>query len=443
MDSPSPPPAPDPREIARTDAEFNRINQITPYGSLTFSGPNRNIATLELTPQMRGLLDQQLQSDSQLLASALERQGLLNNNPIDLSQFGPIQSEIDLSNINFAPPSFPTLPDLTAPDMQRLGGAPIFQNAIPNFDVQRNVDVGLDVSGLPEIPSNIEQFRGDVEKAVFDRGRALLDPVLADQQRALQNALANKGLPTSGEAFDRDMNRFMDARNRAFTDLANQAVVTGGNAAQQQLGNILAARGAGFGEQVTGANLNLAGGQFANQAAGQLFGQGLASGQFANQAARDQLAAEQAIAGFNNQAGLLGLGAQQGIRGQLFGEAADQATLNNQASAQNLALQQQLLGNRNAARTQALNEALGIRGNQFNELAALLGLQQVSQPQIGNFFAPTAADVTGGYALQQQALQNQFLANNNRANAFNTGLFGLGGALIGAPAGGFFSNLFT
>jgi hypothetical protein len=76
---PTPPPAPDPRQIAQTDAEFNRIDQNTPFGSLTFSGPNRNQANLTLSPELQQLFSGQIGTDiglSQLGQQALP--GLLN-----------------------------------------------------------------------------------------------------------------------------------------------------------------------------------------------------------------------------------------------------------------------------------------------------------------------------------------------------------------------------
>lgn len=459
MKSPSPPPAPDPSAIARADAEFNRIDQFTPTGSLTFSGPNRNQATFELSPEMQALFEQQQQVDANLLGQALQRQGMLDPNQINPGQFGLIQSGFDTTRLRAQGPQFNNLPNLQAPNLQMLGGNPNLQRDINAGPIQGqlgqagNIQNQLDTQGLTPIPQDIQAFRGDVEQAFFDRQRALLDPVLQDQERDLRGMLSNRGLPESGEAFDRDLTRFSDARNRAFTDLSRNAVLAGGSEASRQLGDTLAARGQGFGEAVAGGQFanqaqnlgfgqGLAGGQFANQAQGQGFGQNLAGTGFANAAAQqgfDNLAQQ---AAFNNQAGLLGLGANQGIRGQLTGEELAGTAAGNQAAAQNTALNQQMLQNANAARTQNLSEAMGMRGNQFNELASLLGLQQVQQPGLNNFFAPGQVDVLGANALNQNALQNQFLADSAQSNAFNTGLFGLGGALIGAPSGGFFSGLF-
>jgi hypothetical protein len=72
--------SPDPLDVARTDAQFNRIDQFTPTGNLTFSdrpgsipGAN-NVATLTLPPEIQALFDSQTQSDQQLLNLALGRQ---------------------------------------------------------------------------------------------------------------------------------------------------------------------------------------------------------------------------------------------------------------------------------------------------------------------------------------------------------------------------------
>lgn len=398
LGGPDPPPPPDQAEIIRESANVNRINQFTPFGSLTYSGPNRNTATLEFTPEIQQLLGMQQQSDTELLRQALERQQQLPGGPIDLQAFGPIQSNIDTAGINFSAPQFSGLPGLNAP---QLSGDVAGQLPISNQ---------LDTGNLAALPTDINAYRSDVERAVFERGRGLLDPVFSDIERGERQRLANQGIPESGEAFERDFDRFNQSRERAYTDLANQAVITGGAEASRQLGDLLATRGQGFGEA-------LAGGQFGNQAAAQAFGQGLAETNLAN------------------QAGLLGLGANQGIRSQLTGEQLASTQAANQAAQQQLGLEQLLLQNQNAARAQGLSEAQGVRGNQFNELASLLGLQQVQQPGLQNFFAPGSVDVTGAYGLNQAGQLAAFQADKQSHDAMVSGLFGLGGAFLGGPAG--------
>lgn len=70
------------------------------------------------------------------------------------------------------------------------------------------------------------------------------------------------------------------------------------------------------------------------------------------------------------------------------------------------------------AQLQNANMISANRATQFNELASLLGLNQVAQPGLQNFFAPANADVTGAFALNQQANMN----NANNAQAQKSGM---------------------
>lgn len=388
--SPDPPPVPDPFDVAQADAQANRINQFTPFGNLIFSGPFRNNAQLTFSPLIQGLFDQRLGLDSELLSQGLARLSQFNQNPIDLSGLPELQSSVDTSDINLQNVDLSGIPTL---DPSAFGLGP---GQLPEF--QRNVDF----SGLPEIPQNIEQFRGDVEDAFFRRSRRLLDPVINQQERNLRQTLANQGLPTTGEAFGTEFDLFNRQRSRTFQDIADQSILLGGQEASRQLANILGARGQGVNER-------------------------LAQAGFGNQAAAQQLAA--ALSGFGAQAT-----ANQDAIGRLLGEAG----FNNQTALQNFGIGQQQLANNNAARTQALNEALGIRGNQFNEFASLLGLQQVGTPQLGSFFAPGGVNTLGAFQLAQNQANQNFQAESARANAALGGLFSLGSAaLLGPFAGGF------
>ena len=63
----------DPAEIIRADAQANRLDQFTPFGNLTFSGPNRNRVNFKLTPQFQNLLNQNVgfSADSAALGRGL------------------------------------------------------------------------------------------------------------------------------------------------------------------------------------------------------------------------------------------------------------------------------------------------------------------------------------------------------------------------------------
>lgn len=73
-----------------------------------------------------------------------------------------------------------------------------------------------------------------VSNAMFSRQRSLLDPVFQQQDRSLEQKLSNQGLPVGSEAYTQERNRFDQARNEAYSNAANQAVLTGTQAGSQQ-----------------------------------------------------------------------------------------------------------------------------------------------------------------------------------------------------------------
>lgn len=221
---PTPPPPPDPREIARTEAEFNRINQVTPFGSLTFSGPDRNTANLNLSPELEQLFNSRIGTDLGLQGISQEAlpgiQGLVQN-PLNLQG----------------------LPQLNLPNMPSL----------PEFNA----------------------FRSDIEKQFFDRSRGLLEEQFGRDEDRLRQTLANQGFQAGSEGFGTEFGLFNQRRGETFSNLARDAVLFGGQEASRALADQLG---------LTGLQSSLAQQQLANAAGvrGQLLGerQALRGGQF-------------------------------------------------------------------------------------------------------------------------------------------------------------------
>lgn len=186
---PKPPPAPDPRQIAQVEAEYNRINQFTPFGSLTFSGPNRNTANLSLSPELQQLFSGQVGTD------------------IGLNQLA--------------------------------------QQALPG--IGQLVNQPMSTEGLPAL--NYEPFRADIEKAFYDRSAGLLNEQFARDEDRLRQTLANQGLQSGGEAFANEFGDFNRRRGETYSNLARDAVLFGGQEASRALADTAGIRGQLFGEQ--------------------------------------------------------------------------------------------------------------------------------------------------------------------------------------------------
>lgn len=183
MCSPSAPPPPDYRaaaeetaagnlEAAKYATQANRINQFTPYGSLTYSYTPQYDAqgqetgagwtqTMDLTPQAQAALDQQL---------------ALNQ------KYG------EVANIGF----------------DRARG--IFENP------------ELDVSALPQRAIDVGQT---AQQAILSR----LNPQLQSQEEALRTRLANQGITLGSTAYGREM----DLQGQRANDLQMQAALQGIN----------------------------------------------------------------------------------------------------------------------------------------------------------------------------------------------------------------------
>lgn len=185
----------------------------------------------------------------------------------------------------------------------------------------------LSTQGLPELPQNFDAYRNESERAFFDRSRGLMDEQFQLEEERLRQRLANQGTQAGNEGYGQELGLFNQRRNDAFGNLANDAVLFGG------------------------------------------------------------------------QEALRGLQGQGALRSTMFGERGS------------------------------------TRANQFNELASLLGLQQVQQPGMQNFFAPGQVDALGAYGLNQQGLMNTFNTQSNNASAAKGASADLIGGLIAAGMG--------
>jgi hypothetical protein len=123
-------------------------------------------------------------------------------------------------------------------------------------------------------------------------------------ERGLRDTLANQGLPQADEAYNTEFSNFYDERGRTYGDLANSAVLFGGQEASRELQNALAARAQGFGE--AGSVLDWLGSE-----AG-----------FNNAVDQQRLAVEQQQLQNRNAARGQGLQEAVGIRGNAFNELA-------------------------------------------------------------------------------------------------------------------------
>ena len=426
--------APDPMKIAQADAMFNRIDQFTPFSSLQFYGPNRNQAVQRLNPAMQFAANQDMLSDIMVNQMGLGRAADMKGG---------------------------SLPSLTT------GINPTAQQDF--FGLPENLTGGFDApnTGVP-VPDFIGDFQGGTPNPTVGPPGSRLT---GDRQRGIAGRMANRTsgvqVPAGQDPYNNASGGFGIPGGTSTPVLppVGQGQVPpaaqGGKGAKggqpqqmqgqpQQMqgqpqppaaaeaptdgifgGSIGSLFNKGFGLDQEGINRGRTEQAIFDRSASLLRPEFDRSEErllqdLANRGIpRDSEAGRRELTDFRNQResaftrlgqdAIAGGGAevqrQQQALGQLFGMG------------QNLA-QQDIFTQLQNANIQQAN-----RATQFNELAALLGLNQVAQPGLQNFFTPGQADVTGGFALNQQAQQ----ANANNAANMKGGLIdgGVGLATAG------------
>lgn len=190
--APSPPPVPDPVataaaqtgsnvNTAAAQAALNNVNQVTPYGNLTYSqSGSQNIggvdvpsytATTTLTPEEQQALNSQQQLQSGLY-------GLANN------QLGSIQSSL----------------------------------ATPFTDASIGTAPTADANTLKQ-----------AQDSIYNQATSRLDPQWQQSTEQMDAQLRNQGFTPGTAGYDNAMQVFNQAKNDAYTSAQN-AAVTGGQA---------------------------------------------------------------------------------------------------------------------------------------------------------------------------------------------------------------------
>ena len=187
------PPPPDPEKLIKAQAEsnaaaadrnrtMNNIDIRGPTGNVSYTtGPDgRMVQTTELNQNQQTALDAQQATTSKLSQVADEMAGNIN-----AGAFG----------IN------PNLPSRVT---------------------------SLDTTGMKDLGSqDYSVARDKYANDMFSRAKLMLDPQFDEQERTLNQRLSDQGLPITGEAYDHDMGKFRDSRNKAYEDAAFAATQAG------------------------------------------------------------------------------------------------------------------------------------------------------------------------------------------------------------------------
>lgn len=423
-DGPTAPAAPDPAATAAAQektniasataqANLNRINQVTPQGSLTYSQNGTNAdGTPQYTQTQTLSADEQAKYDqNNQIAKALG--GLATNNigrvadaqakPFTYDGMTALRTSVGDGNPR-------TLQDGPgAGNYQDGPGAGTFKDGPGVGAIQNNAQAGqirsatggemgpvqssLNYSGLTALPGT-NDFSADQRRAadsVYSQVASRLDPQWSQSDSDLKSSLAAQGISENSDAY----RRAIDNQGRSKNDAYNQAgwsAQAAGSAEQSRLfGLAMSARQQGQNETDTqGTFANTAEQQAyaqkmgildqQNTAQAQDFGQHLSNVQLNNAAEAlkfDQGAAQTATHNQNEAQRVAEEAAQVATRNQneqqRIAEAAAQTATHN--TNQNTTFNQDSADAtfNNQARQQQITEAAYLRNLPINDIASLLG----------------------------------------------------------------------
>lgn len=234
----------------RAGAALNRVNQVNPYGSTTYTQdpyhPDQYTQTTTLSPEQQRLFDQSQQTQYDQGAAAAGRlsqvsgQGAFNYDGLPSRV-----SNVDSTN-------FQT--DINAPSVGQTS---------------------VDLSGVSQIPG-LDDYSADrqrVEDSIYGRAAKRLDQQFGQREDSTRTQLLNQGLTEGSEGWNRAMQQLANDRTDAYGDARDRAIQAGGSEQSRMFSDALAGRQQGVGEQ-----FDL--GRFSNDATAQ---------QFQNEAARNTL----------------------------------------------------------------------------------------------------------------------------------------------------------
>jgi|DEB0MinimDraft_3_1074331.scaffolds.fasta_scaffold00185_17 hypothetical protein len=206
-----------PQSLINQQAQQNRITQFGPQGNLIFGSIGS---------------DGQFQPRTGGAAAALEESPF---------QERYRQGREDLSLI---------AQETAAPRIQNLPLAPIDVTQFPERQFSLNYD---QVDDVPRSADFADQINS-AERATFERGMGLLNPVFEDQNRRLETKLVNQGLPRGSEAFGSDFEDMRRAQNEQMGKLALDAVAAGRAEDSRLFGQGMSARNAQIQDQLNQAS---------------------------------------------------------------------------------------------------------------------------------------------------------------------------------------------
>lgn len=238
-----------------------------------------------------------------------------------------------------------------------------------------------------------ENYMSNMQDAYWNQAKSRLDPQWQQRQGDLENQLQNMGLTRGSEAWNREAQNMSMQRNDAYGGAMNSAILNSGAEAQRRQGMDIAA--GNFGNQATQQNYEneLSSQTQQNAQQQQQFNQNLAGANLNNQGIAAQQGAAQGWKQIDaqNAASQAGLAAAQAQAGATMGAA--------QLNAANQARSIQ-----NQERLQDFNMGWDMQFNPYKLQNLAMGGMSPGDPNFSKFETPGTAGYQAGQDTGQQQI---------------------------------------
>lgn len=399
------------QDAARQGAELTNTNQVTPYGSQTFTKDPKSdqwTSTVSLSPDQQQIYDTQTQGDIRLGNMANQQLGRIDDSfsqPFDTSGAPSRVNSVDPANYSTyggADPSYAKF-DGSAPNYQSFANSPEYQKF---------------TSQIQDLPDYGKQAQ-EVEDSLYGSATKKLDPQYAQQEEALRSRLINSGYDPSSEAYHNEMDRFANQKQADYGDARDRAI-QGRGAEQSRLNNdFYTGNAQKFGQELQSAGFN-------NDIYSRNFNENAQANQSNNALQSQGMSDQLAKLGFNNSTDAATLSDRLKTLG--FNNSAASQGFNDRIAGGNF---------QNTNRGAAIDEAAYLRNEPLNAYNALNSGSQVTQPQFrgtGQAQGPAATPTFAATQAQDQRaidLYNAQLASSGSAQGGLMGMLGnLGSAFI-------------
>lgn len=273
--SPKAPAAPDPaataaaqtasnKETAYWNAVLNNVNQVTPYGNLTYKqnagGKKYDDAAYQAALQSYNTAQQNYNPAAQQpINTGGAGSGGSNAGASGVGMPGspPIAPKYEDFFIGESPPSFTSTIDLSPEQKAIYDSQTRSQTELSKLGedqigrIRDSVSSPFSFSGLPDA------FSSEDAATASQRGEqalmARLDPQFARDEEALRTRLINQGIGQGSQAYNTEFDRFNQAKN----DARNQAILQGANYGGNLQDQALQRRNQGINEYTTQRNAPL------------------------------------------------------------------------------------------------------------------------------------------------------------------------------------------